>query len=86
MPANVIFVLLWAGLASAAGATPNRWHRAIAYSLMVAFVPIAWMLYQDFGIWAVAGFLALALFQLRLLMIHWLKRLVAHMRNGMNEQ
>lgn len=77
MSLSVLGVLIWAAACSAAGATPNRWHRAIAYTLMAAFVPLAWVLYQDIGILAVLGFLALALFQLRLLMIHWLKRLIS---------
>lgn len=73
--------LIWIFLCSAAGATPNRWHRAIAYMLMLAALPILWLLWHDAGpLWA-AGFFVLALFQLRLLLIHWAKRLYRHVRD-----
>jgi len=72
--------LIWIFLCSAAGATPNRWHRTIAYLLVVAALPILWFLWHDDGpLWAL-GFLILGMFQLRLLLIHWGKRLVRHFR------
>lgn len=77
MNGSVIAVLVWAGLASAAGMTPTPWHRTIAYTLMVAYLVIAYYLIRDYGIWAALAFLALALFQLRLLFIHWIKLWIA---------
>lgn len=72
--------LLWIFLCSAAGATPNHWHRTIAYTLMLAALPILWFLWRDLGpLWAV-GFFLLALFQFRLLLIHWAKRAWRHFK------
>ena len=73
MKLSLLAVLIWSALCSAAGATPTPWHRTIAYTLMAVFPFIAYRLNQDFGWWAPILFLALALFQLRLLFIHWLK-------------
>ncbi len=76
MKPSLLAVLIWSALCAAAGATPNPWHRTIAYILMAAYLVIAYYLIQDFGWWAALLFLALALFQLRLLFIHWLKLLL----------
>jgi len=61
-------------LAALAGMTPNAWHRPIAYFLMITFVPIAIFLGATYGSWAVVGYLTVAVFQLRLLLISWAKK------------
>ncbi|MEE9454724.1 MAG: DUF2484 family protein [Paracoccaceae bacterium] len=68
---SAIPALIWMILAALAGMTPNRWHRPIAYILMLAFLPIAWFLGQGSGHLAALGFLVVAVFQLRLLLISW---------------
>ncbi len=75
-----IAALLWMILAAVAGMTPERFHRPVAYGLMLAFVPVAWFLARDFGGWAAFGFFAVAVFQLRLLLISWGKKVMRWMR------
>lgn len=69
----IVAALIWAVLAALAGMTPTPWHRPIAYFLMVAFVPIAWLLAQSNGRLTAIIFFLVAVFQLRLLLISWLK-------------
>jgi len=71
---------LWMILAALAGMTPERYHRPIAYGLMAAFVPLAVFIAHDIGLWAATGFFAIALFQLRLLLLSWLRKLYQRIR------
>lgn len=73
--AVVLVALVWIIVGSAAGLTPNRWHRPIAYALIVAIPFVAWPLAQDQGLLVAVLYVCLCAFQLRLLLIHWLKRL-----------
>ncbi len=71
---------VWISQCSAPGATLNRWHRVIASALMVAALLILWLLWRDDGLPWVLGFLVLAMFQSRLLLIHGGKRPYRHFR------
>ncbi|MEO1551267.1 MAG: DUF2484 family protein [Pseudomonadota bacterium] len=73
---SLLLVAVWALCCTLAGATPQAWHRPIAYTLMVLSLPVFALLWQAHGGWAVAGFLALGLFQFRLLIRHYLRRAV----------
>ncbi|MFQ5622484.1 MAG: DUF2484 family protein [Paracoccaceae bacterium] len=73
--AEVLAALSWIAVASVAGLTPNRWHRTIAYGLIAAFPLIAWPVARNQGTLYGVLFLCVALFQLRLLLMHWLRRL-----------
>ena len=75
-----IAALVWMILAALAGMTPERFHRPIAYTLMLAFLPVAWFLGQVYGGWVAFGFFAVAVFQLRLLLISWGKKVIRWMR------
>ena len=74
----ILAALGWIIAGSVAGLTPNRWHRQIAYTLIAAIPFIAWPLARDQGLLIAILFLCLCAFQLRLLLMHWLKRLVRH--------
>ncbi len=74
----------WMIAAAVAGMTPTPWHRPIAYTLMLVFIPVGWMLTQEYGMWSAFGFFLIAVFQLRLLLISWTKRLLRRfgLQNG----
>lgn len=67
----------WMFLASASGATPSNWHMRIAAVLIAAVPFIMWFLFKQYGgVWAVA-FLVMVIFQLRMLLRYWLRKLSA---------
>lgn len=76
---TALAALIWIFFCAVAGAFPNRWHRRIAYTLMAVAVPILWALWTVHGWpWAL-GFFFMTLVQFRLLLLHWLRRGVAHL-------
>jgi len=83
---SLIAAMIWALLATLAGMTPTPWHRPIAYTLMAVFLPIAWFLAQDYGRFGPLLFLALAVFQLRLLLISWLKKGLSKLKSGTSNE
>ncbi len=77
---SALAALVWMVLAALAGMTPTRWHRPAAYGLMLAFVPVVRGLALTFGPWPASGFFAVALFQLRLLLLSWGRKLYRWIR------
>ncbi len=71
---TLLAALVWMLLCTLAGATPNRWHRKIAYALMLVSLPILWSLASTHGLLYALLFIFIMIFQFRLLLAHWLKR------------
>ncbi|NNU80011.1 DUF2484 family protein [Halovulum dunhuangense] len=72
---TVLYALTWVFLCSAAGATPNRWHKPIAVLLGLAALPVLWLIGRDFGWPWVLGFILLGMYQFRLLLFSWARRI-----------
>ena len=72
--------LIWVFSCSAAGALPRNWHKPVAYVLIALGFPLFVMLRDVHGQGIAWGFVAVAIFQLRLLLIHWFKRGIARLK------
>jgi hypothetical protein len=70
----VLAALIWSISANILALLPHSWNRKGAYTLIACIFPICWGLaVQHHWGWA-AGFVALTLFQLRLLLRHWWRK------------